>query len=68
VLEVDHRPDPASRSTTGLMNRLSGKTKRKAIRCAKRYLTELVAVGVDERDYLLCWRSSSAPKEVAARF
>ena len=29
---------------------------------------ELVAVGVDERDYFLCWRSSSAPKKLAARF
>ena len=29
---------------------------------------ELVAVGVDEGDYFLCWRSSSAPKKLAARF
>lgn len=29
---------------------------------------ELVAVGVDERDYFLCWRSSSAPKKLAGRF
>ena len=29
---------------------------------------EARAVGVDERDYLLCWRSSSAPKKLAARF
>lgn len=28
---------------------------------------ELVAVRVDERDYFLCWRSSSAPKKLAAR-
>src|SRR5215213_4833713 len=28
---------------------------------------ELVAVRVDERDYLLCWWSSSAPKKLAAR-
>ena len=27
---------------------------------------ELVAVGVDEGDYFLCWRSSSAPKKLAA--
>ncbi len=25
-------------------------------------------MGVDERDYFLCWRSSSAPKKLAARF
>lgn len=29
---------------------------------------EFLAVGVDERDYFLCWRSSSAPKKLAARF
>src|SRR5262245_45613630 len=29
---------------------------------------ELAAVGVDEGDYFLCWRSSSAPKKLAARF
>jgi len=29
---------------------------------------ELGAVGVDEVDYFLCWRSSSAPKKLAARF
>src|SRR5271166_3139483 len=29
---------------------------------------ELVAAGVDEGDYFLCWRSSSAPKKLAARF
>ena len=29
---------------------------------------ELVAVDVDEGDYFLCWRSSSAPKKLAARF
>src|SRR6476469_8145716 len=29
---------------------------------------ELLAVGVDEVDYFLCWRSSSAPKKLAARF
>src|SRR5690606_19291750 len=28
---------------------------------------EIVLVGRDERDYLRCWRSSSAPKKVAAR-
>src|SRR5690606_9596401 len=30
-------------------------------------LHDVVAVGVDERHYLLCWRSSSAPKKLAAR-
>src|ERR1700756_554990 len=29
---------------------------------------ELLAVSVDERDYFLCWRESSAPKKLAARF
>src|SRR5262249_18926429 len=29
---------------------------------------ELLALGVDELDYFLCWRSSSAPKKLAARF
>ena len=29
---------------------------------------ELLAVVVDEVDYFLCWRSSSAPKKLAARF
>lgn len=28
---------------------------------------DIVAVGVDERRHLLCWRSSSAPKKDAAR-
>ena len=29
---------------------------------------DVVAVGVDERGYFLCWRSSSAPKKLAALF
>ena len=29
---------------------------------------DIVAVGVDERGYFLCWRSSSAPKKLAALF
>jgi hypothetical protein len=30
-------------------------------------IDHVVAVDVDEREYLLSWRSSSAPKKVAAR-
>src|SRR5262249_2982257 len=35
-------------------------------RRADRLDPETIAVLVDERDYFLCWRSSSAPKKVAA--
>src|SRR5690606_25510681 len=31
-------------------------------------LDDIVLVRVDERDYFLCWRSSSAPKKLAALF
>ncbi|EIV59035.1 hypothetical protein MA3A0930R_0846 [Mycobacteroides abscessus 3A-0930-R] len=30
--------------------------------------SELLAISVDESDYFRCWRSSSAPKKLAARF